>query len=346
MRVLDRAIQVDNTPMTLRVIRSESDTAAARWRKLVPCRAGLPLAAILSAASGYLIARRSLAPVGAMAARARQITAERLSARLPVSNPQDELGQLAAVFNETLGRLENSFAELRRFAADASHELRTPLTALRAVGEASLRERNGGNATGAWREAVASMLEEAQHLGELVDALLLLARADSGTSAQPRLETVALRPLLAEARESLLVLAEEKTQRIALEIGPSVVNLTAQADRALLRQALLNLIHNAIRYSPQETVIRLRLRRGEKGNDRSGGDRGGRRRPRYRPGAQGESVRAVLPYRQGPVAEEGSGAGLGLAIARWAVERQGGRIELDSAPGAGSVFRVVLPTQN
>jgi len=172
VRVLDRAIQVDNTPATLRVIRSESDLRSALAQIGAVLALGLPLAAILSAASGYLIARRSLAPVGAMAARARQITAERLSARLPVSNPQDELGQLAAVFNETLGRLENSFAELRRFAADASHELRTPLTALRAVGEASLREKNGSNAAGAWREAVVSMLEEAQHLSDLVDALL------------------------------------------------------------------------------------------------------------------------------------------------------------------------------
>ena len=172
VRVLDRAIQVDNTPATLRVIRSESDLRSALAQIGAVLALGLPLAAILSAGSGYLIARRSLAPVGAMAARARQITAERLSARLPVSNPQDELGQLAAVFNETLGRLENSFAELRRFAADASHELRTPLTALRAVGEASLREKNGSNAAGAWREAVVSMLEEAQHLSDLVDALL------------------------------------------------------------------------------------------------------------------------------------------------------------------------------
>jgi signal transduction histidine kinase len=263
-----------------------------------------------------------------------------------VSNPQDELGQLAAVFNKTLGRLENSFAELRRFAADASHELRTPLTALRAVGEASLREKNGSNAAGAWREAVASMLEEAQHLSESVDALLFLARADSGASAPPRLEAVVLEPLLAEARESLLALAEEKAQRIAVEIGPSVVNLTAQADRALLRQALLNLIHNAIRYSPRETVIRLRLRRREKGNDSVAVVEVADEGPGIAPEHRDKVFERFYRIDKARSREAGSGAGLGLAIARWAVERQGGRIELDSAPGAGSVFRVVLPTQD
>jgi heavy metal sensor kinase len=343
VRVLDRAIQIDNTPATLRVIRSESDLRSALAQIGAVLALGLPLAAILSAASGYLIARKSLSPLGAMAARARQITAERLSARLPISNPQDELGQLAAVFNETLGRLENSFAELRRFAADASHELRTPLTALRAVGEASLREKNDSNAAGAWREAVGSMLEEAQHLSELVDALLFLARADSGASAPPQLEAVVLEPLLAEARESLLALAEEKVQRIAVEIGPSVVNLTARVDRALLRQALLNLIHNAIRYSPRETVIRLRLRRREEGNDRAAVVEVADEGPGIAPEHRDKVFERFYRIDKARSREEGSGAGLGLAIARWAVERQGGRIELDSAPGAGSVFRVVLP---
>jgi signal transduction histidine kinase len=190
------------------------------------------------------------------------------------------------------------------------------------------------------------MLEEAQHLSELVDALLFLARADSGASAPPRLEAVVLEPLLAEARESLLALAEEKAQRIAVEIGPSVVNLTAQADRALLRQALLNLIHNAIRYSPRETVIRLRLRRREKGNDSVAVVEVADEGPGIAPEHRDKVFERFYRIDKARSREAGSGAGLGLAIARWAVERQGGRIELDSAPGAGSVFRVVLPTQD
>jgi signal transduction histidine kinase len=197
-----------------------------------------------------------------------------------------------------------------------------------------------------WCAVVASMLEEAQHLGELVDALLFLARADSGASAQPLLEAVALEPLLTEARESLLALAEEKAQRIAVEIGPSVGNLTAQADRALLRQALLNLIHNAIRYSPRETVIRLRLHRREKGDYRAAVVEVADEGPGIAPEHREKVFERFYRIDKARSREEGSGAGLGLAIARWALERQGARIELDSAPGAGSVFRVVLPTQS
>jgi signal transduction histidine kinase len=143
VRALECGTHVDNNVVTLRVIRSEADLRSALAQIDAGLAFGMPLAVILSGAGGYLIARRSLAPVGEMAAQARQITATSLNQRLPVPNPHDELGRLATVFNETLARLENSFAELRRFAADASHELRTPLTALRAVGEASLREEDG-----------------------------------------------------------------------------------------------------------------------------------------------------------------------------------------------------------
>lgn len=143
VRALECGTHVDNNVVTLRVIRSEADLRSALAQIDAGLAFGMPLAVILSGAGGYLIARRSLAPVGEMAAQARQITATSLNQRLPVPNPHDELGRLATVFNETLARLENSFAKLRRFAADASHELRTPLTALRAVGEASLREEDG-----------------------------------------------------------------------------------------------------------------------------------------------------------------------------------------------------------
>src|SRR5580704_10230301 len=115
---------------------------------------GLPGAAGAFAAAGYLVAGRALAPIAVMAERARRLSARSLSERLPVPNPEDELGQLAVIFNETLDRLEGSFAELRRFTADASHELRTPLTAIRAVGEVALRRETPS----ALRDAVGSML--------------------------------------------------------------------------------------------------------------------------------------------------------------------------------------------
>jgi heavy metal sensor kinase len=346
VRALECGTHVDNDEATLRVIRSEGDLRSALAQIDAVLAFGLPLAVILSGAGGYLIARRSLAPVGDMAAHARQITATSLNQRLPVPNPHDELGRLATVFNETLARLENSFAELRRFTADASHELRTPLTALRAVGEASLREENGDSTPGAWRETVGSMLEEAQRLGELVEALLLMARADSSVNAPPALEAVALGSLLIEVREGLLALAEENEQRIEVEGDPRRSNVVARADRALLRRALLNLLDNAIRYSPRKTAIRLRFaERKEHGSWSSlieVADEG----PGIDPEHQGKVFERFYRIDRARSREEGNkaGAGLGLAIARWSIERQGGHIELESAPGAGSIFRVILPS--
>src|SRR5436309_936874 len=131
----------------------------------VPCAVGLALA------GGYVLAGRVLSPIGTMADKARKITAESLGERLPVENPEDEFGRLATVFNDTLSRLNDSFARLRRFTADASHELRTPLTAMRSVGEVAL-QRSLDRA--AYRDVIGSMLEEVDRLTRLVESLLTL----------------------------------------------------------------------------------------------------------------------------------------------------------------------------
>jgi signal transduction histidine kinase len=265
-----------------------------------------------------------------MATRARQITADSLGGRLPVPNPYDELGQLALVFNATFARLENSFSELRRFTADASHELRTPLTALQAVGEAALRP--DGVDPKSLREALASMLEETRRLSDLVDALLLFARADTG-GVSPSLEQVDLASLVNEVRETLLVLAEEKSQRIVVRAEQLVV----RADRELLRLALLNLVHNAIRYSGTGTAICLRIKSREKAALVEVMDQG--------PGIAREHQEKIFErfYRIDKARSRASGGvGLGLSIARWATERQGAHIELESEPGHGSLFRIVI----
>jgi pseudoazurin len=253
VRALADDTVIAGEPVLLRVFRSEAELRRAMAEFGAVLGFGLPLGMALSAVGGYLIAHRSLSPVSQIAAHARQITADLLGGRLPVPNPHDELGQLAAVFNATLARPENSFAELRRFTADASHELRTPLTALRAVGEAALR--SDAVDTKNLREALSSMLEEVRRLSDLVDALLLLARADTG-GVSPSLRQVDLAGLLHEVRDTLQVLAEEKNQQIEL----AAEQLSVRADRELLRLALLNLVHNASRYSPAGSMISLRVR--------------------------------------------------------------------------------------
>jgi heavy metal sensor kinase len=331
VRVLENSTRIAGEPVVLRVFRSEAELRRAMAELGAVLALGLPLAVALSAVGGYLIAHRSLSPMSHIAARARQITAESLEGRPPVPNPHDELGQLATVFNATLARLENSFTELRRFTADASHELRTPLTALRAVGEAALRPDAGDPKS--LREALSSMLEETRRLSDLVDALLLLARADT-SGVSPSLEQVDLTGLVNEVRETLLVLAEEKTQQIEM----IAEQLTIRADRELLRLALLNLAHNAIRYSAEGLMISLRVRRQEANAVVEVIDRG--------PGIAPEHQRKIFErfYRVDKARSRASGgAGLGLAIARWAIERQGGHVELESELGRGSLFRIVMP---
>jgi signal transduction histidine kinase len=284
---------------------------------------GLPIAACA-------FAGRALAPIAVMAERARRLSARSLSERLPVPNPEDELGQLAVIFNETLDRLEGSFAELRRFTADASHELRTPLTAIRAVGEVALRRETPG----ALRDAIGSMLEEVAHMNQLIERLLLLAQADHDT-IPVRLTATALREVVLDVADSLGVVATEKSQSLDVR---DVRDVSAVADEALLRLALMNLVQNAIRYSAEGKPIRLRT-------SATGGeavveviDAG--------PGIAQQHHSKIFErfYRVDTSrARSDGGAGLGLAIVKWATERMKGVVELESGLEQGSLFRVRLP---
>src|SRR5258708_33816129 len=155
----------------------ESPRRDTLWTLAAILAMGAPFAVGLAIAGGFFLAGRVLSPVGAMADKAREITADSLGERLPVGNPQDEFGRLATVFNDTLSRLRDAFDRLRRFPADASHELRTPLTAMRSVGEVALQ--NTLDAV-TYRDVIGSMLEEVDRLTRLVESLLILTRADSG----------------------------------------------------------------------------------------------------------------------------------------------------------------------
>ena len=286
---------------------------------------GIPFAVGLAIAGGYLLAGRLLVPVGAMADKARRIGAESLAERLPVHNPHDEFGRLATVLNDTLGRLQGAFERLRRFTADASHELRTPLTAMRSVGEVALQgERDAGE----YRDVIGSMLEEADRLTMLVESLLTLTRADAGKAGLERKATD-LRALADEVVEQLRMLAEEKGQHISID---AYAARYAECDPRILRMAIYNVIHNAIRYTPAGGTIRVRI----EGSAMEVRDTG----PGIAPGEQALVFERF--YRAEAGRASGAGAGLGLAIARWAAEVNGGRIELASEPGKGATFRLVL----
>ena len=330
VRRLSGPYTVDGLPVVIQVARSEEPFRRELRELLMIMGAGLPLAVAIAGMGGYFLARRALASVSRMAERARTITAERLGERLPVENPGDELGQLAAVFNNAFARLERSFEQLRRFTADASHELRTPLTAMRSVGEVGLREHRDA---AAYREIIGSMLEETDRLGRLVEGLLTLSRADGGNVSLKR-EGVDLAELARDVAAHLGVLAEEKRQSFAVEASGSV---PAWVDRLVIRQALINLVDNAVKYTPPGGSIRISVRDGGPGPTIEVTDTG--------PGIPPEHRDHVFDrfYRIDKArSRDLGGAGLGLSIARWAVEAHGGRIELHSIEGRGSTFRITL----
>jgi heavy metal sensor kinase len=331
-RVLSGDEELGGSRVLLRVTRSEEPMREKLRQLFLVLGLGIPAALGAAAFGGYALARRALRPVQEMATQARSITAERLGQRLPVSSPDDELGLLAIVFNETLARLEKSFDQLRRFTADVSHELRTPLTAIRSVGEVGLREERDAKA---YREVIGSMLEEADRLTRLVDTLLSLARADSGHVKLAR-EPVDIAEMAREAVGYLSPLAEEKQQTLSVEAGAPI---PATIDRLVIRQAVVNLIDNAIKYSPAGSAICVRARHSDSEAILEVLDSG--------PGIAPEHRERVFDrfYRIDKArSNDLGGSGLGLALARWAVEAHDGRIELESELGKGSTFRIVLPT--
>jgi len=294
-----------------------------------------PLALALSLIGGWIFATRVLKPVAAITQKAREITAERLDERLPVNDVDDEFGQLAAVFNSTLARLQDAFERLRRFTSDASHELRTPLAVIRSVGELSLKQ---DREPASYRESIGSILEEVDRLSRLLDALLVLTRADSSNSAlQPG--PIDLSAMADRAAIDLNALAEEKSQSLETQLDRKVY---AWADETTVRQALLNLISNAIRYTPEHGQIRLRVEREADGRARIAVVDNG---PGIAPEHQSRIFDRFYRIDQSRNAATG-GAGLGLAIARWAVELNHGEISLQSSPGKGSCFAIVLPTND
>lgn len=311
------------------VLREEPVHEAIETLALILALA-LPLALALAAGGGYLLAGRLLRPVAAMAAKAAQIGSENLSERLPTGNPDDEFGKLAAVFNRTLGRLEDAFERLRRFTADASHELRTPLTAIQSVGEVALQEDLDA---GAFRDRIGSMLEETAHLTRLVESLLLLTRAESGRLAATFSETD-LAALVEKAVEDMRVLAEEKDQKLTFD-GPAGVRARVDAD--LLRRAVVNILDNAVKYTPRGGAVSVGLSESGGAVTIAVADSGPGIAPEHREKVFGRFYRIDEARSR-----ESGGAGLGLAIAKWAVEAMGGRIELESREGSGSTFRIVL----
>jgi heavy metal sensor kinase len=332
-RTLTGTTLVGGRSVVLRVSRSEDTLRTQLWEILVVLVLGLPLVVALASVGGYVLARRALTPIDHLATEAQRITADRLHERLSVANQHDEIGRLAAVINDTYARLESSFDQLRRFTADASHELRTPLSVIRGIGEMGLKVTR---TPAEYKEAMGSMLEEVDRLTLLVDTLLRLSHGDAGTVRLSR-ESVDLGQLTRDVVVSLGILAEERNQALKVDVADGVF---VTADRLVLREAITNVVDNAIKYSPKASAIVIRIR--------ANGQRAVLEVVDEGPGIAAEHRERIFDrfFRlDAGRSRDSGGTGLGLAIAKWAVEVNGGQIAVESGAAGGSVFRIVLPTR-
>ena len=304
----------------------------------------LPGALLIAGLGGFLIARKSLAPVVAMSEQAERIGASNLHQRFDIQNKTDELGRLALVFNELLSRLDWSFKGMRQFMADASHELRTPLSIVRGEADIALsQERSAGE----YRAALEIIQDEAARLSSIVEDMLELARADAGERPLNR-SRFYVNDVVEECCRSMHVLSAAKG--VGLEMNPSP-DVAIIGDEDLVRRMLMNLLDNAIKYTPAGGSISIRIepRPNAMGPDMAGGPAA----VEIEISDTGIGVPAELAgqvferFYRGARArtEHPRGTGLGLAIARWIAESHGGSIMVRSPSGSGSTFTITLPAE-
>jgi two-component system, OmpR family, sensor kinase len=294
----------------------------------------IPFTIVLASVGGYFLARKSLAPVADMTSQADHIGEFTIHDRLPIQNPQDELGRLAATFNRLLDRLDAAFDRQRRFIADASHELRTPLAILQGESEIALAKniRSGQE----YRESLGILHHEARRLSRVVDDMFTLSRADAGQyPVAPR--EFYLDELASDCAQSLRSLAAAKS--ISLSVN-SERELPVVADESLIRRMLLNLLDNAIKYTPTGGTVSITTCATAGRAEISVANDG--------PGIPIElQPRIFERFFRGDQARTRSnsdgGAGLGLSIATWIAEVHHGSLELTRSDSTGTVFTARLP---
>ncbi len=295
----------------------------------------IPIAILLASLGGYFLARKSLAPVVAMSRQAGRIGAANLHERLAVQNERDELGHLARSFNSLLDRLSESFERQRRFMADASHELRTPVAILRGEAEVALSQQ--ARSLEEYRESLGVLHQEAERLTHIVEDLFTLTRADAGQyPLQPG--DFYLDELIAECVQAARTLALAKNISVKSEVA---AESPIHADESLLRRMILNLLDNAIKYTPEGGRVTVACRRDADDYAVSFTDTGAGIPAELQPRIFERFFRADKARSRSE--SDGGGAGLGLAISRWIAGAHHGRLELSRSDSTGSTFTAYLP---
>ena len=331
LRVLNAPLTIQGRSIgTLQAASSLDVVDAAREVLLYIMGFATVVAVFLASIGSWVAVGRALSPLDAITDTTEQINrADDLARRIPYDGPMhDEIGSLIEAFNQTLERLETLFTSQQRFLADVSHELRTPLTVIKGNVDLMRRMKSLDE------ESLTSIDQEAGRLTRLVGGLLLLAQAESG-SVSLNMRPVELDTLLLEVFQEMKVLAGEKIKLHLTEIDQIQVN----GDRDRLKQVLLNLVGNAIQYTPQDGDVFLSLGKVAEQARLIIRDTG--------PGIPAEDLPHIFErfYRAEKSRTRGktTGFGLGLSIAHWIVEKHGGRIEVDSKDSQGTTFCIWLP---
>jgi heavy metal sensor kinase len=290
----------------------------------------IPLAMALAAGGGIFLARRALKPVDKIAQTAQKIGESDLSKRINV-NTRDELGRLAATLNEMIGRLEKAFQRQKQFTSDASHELRTPLAVIEAESTLALqKERPPGD----YQQSLETVSQESRRMSSLIDQLLTLARADAGKE-QWNFTEANLGKLISDLSADVEILCQDKG--LVCQLGETP-DLVVKGDEARLRELFMNVMDNAIRYTPPPGTISVSLGRDGQTAVVSIKDTG--------VGIPAEEIPFIFDrfYRVDKSRSRAEGGtGLGLAICKHIAEAHGGKIKVESQVGAGSTFSVYLP---
>lgn len=296
----------------------------------------IPLALLLASIGGYLLARRSLAPVVEMGERAARIGASNLNERLPVAKERNELGRLAHIFNDLLARLDRSFEEQRRFMADASHELRTPVAIVRGEAEVALSQTE--RSTEEYRESLAIVEDEGRRLTRIVEDLFTLARADAGQYPLA-LTNFYLDDSLGECVRSIRSLAIK--HEVELSYAQPGKEIPFYGDEGLLRRMILNLLDNALKHTAAGGHIRVGITQRDGTCAIRISDTGAGIPTAAQPHIFERFYRADKARARAD-GDNGSGAGLGLSIAMWVAEMHDGRILLEHSDSSGSTFIIML----
>jgi heavy metal sensor kinase len=285
---------------------------------------------LVTIGGGYLLVGRALAPVDQIAGKASEISQHNLGERLPVARTADEIERLSLSLNHMIGRLEDAFLNSKRFIADASHELRTPLTTMRAELESMVAD---GRLTPELRETLGSVLEEVERLVEIVEGLVAISRLDAG-EAQAEWLQFDLAELVGTTADQMGLLAEDKGIAVTRETRPGIL---VEGDRSRLKQVVVNLLDNAIKYTPEKGAVKLRVLAENGHAVLEVSDTGIGIPPEALPHVFDRFFRVDKARTRNP-----GGAGLGLSIVKSICTAHGATVEAHSSP-KGSVFRVTLP---